>query len=313
MASSRKRTLAGLALAVVGVLGLAACTSSAPGAAAAHPPAGTPHDVVLASVAKTGTTSAHMTIAVTVSGTPSLGLGSSSSSAPSLHESIDASGDFNFVSKSGQMTMTLPSIAGGGTSTMEFRVVGQTAYLHLPAASSLVGDKPWIKVDLSSYEAAVGSDSTDPLGGATSGDPTQFLQLLDKLGAQVTEVGAADVGGVPTTEYRGTIDLSKVLGQGAGASGGAGAASSLTQGLAQAFGLGAIPVSVWVDNEGRARQVTMNMALFGIHLDMTLGLSDFGEAVTVTPPPADQVADGSSLLQGGQLKDILKSAANISA
>ena len=125
------------------------------------------------------------------------------------------------------------------------------------------------------------------------------------------------VGGVPTTEYRGTIDLSKALGQVAGAAPGTGAGgsggSSLSQGLAQAFGLGAIPVSVWVDNDGRARQVTMNMAIFGIHLDMTLGLSDFGESVTVTPPPADQVADGSSLLQGGQLPDILKSATNLSA
>ena len=72
-------------------------------------------------------------------------------------------------------------------------------------------------------------------------------------------------------------------------------------------------MSVWVDNDGRARQVTMNMSIFGIHLDMTFGLSDFGESVTVSPPPADQVADGSSLLQGGQLPDILKSATNLSA
>jgi hypothetical protein len=300
-----------LTLGVAGALGLAACTSSAPGASAAHPPAGSPHDVVLASIAKTGTTSAHMTLSVTVSGSPSLG--SSSSSAPAVSESIDASGDFDFAAKSGQMTMTVPSLGGGsGSSTMEFRLVDQTVYLQVPAAASLVGGKPWIKVDLSSYESALGSSATDPLGGATSGDPTQLLQLLDKLGAQVTEVGPAVIGGVPTTEYRGTVDLSKVLGQAAAGAGGS-AGSSLSQGLAKAFGLGAIPVSVGVDNDGRARQMTMNMAIFGVHLDVNLGLSDFGESVAVTPPPADQVADGSSLLQGGQLPDILKSVTNLSA
>jgi hypothetical protein len=57
----------------------------------------------------------------------------------------------------------------------------------------------------------------------------------------------------------------------------------------------------------------MDMAVLGIHLDMTLGLGAFGESVTVTPPPADQTADGTSLLQGGQLKNILKSSTNLSA
>ena len=31
----------------------------------------------------------------------------------------------------------------------------------------------------------------------------------------------------------------------------------------------------------------------------------------MTPPPADQVVDGSDLLQGGQLGEILKSATDI--
>jgi hypothetical protein len=295
------------AFGLAGALSMAGCASSSPGAGA-HPPAGTPHDVVLASVAKTATSSAHMTISVAISGTPSVGLGTGSgtSSGPSVNESLDASGDFDFQSKSGQMTMTVPGTGGSGTTTMEFRIVDQTVYLHLPQAAALVGGKPWIKVDLPAYESSVGADG-DPFGGATSGDPTQLLQLLQKLGAQVTEVETSTVGGVPTTEYRGTIDFSKLLG-GSGTAG----ASSIGQGLAQAFGLGAIPVSVWIDNDGRARQVAMNMAVLGLHLDMTLGLGNFGEAVNVTPPPADQVADGTSLLQGGQLKDILKSSTNLS-
>ena len=136
----------------------------------------------------------------------------------------------------------------------------------------------------------------------------------------MNEVGPAVVGGVPTTEYRGTIDLSKVLGQAAGAAPGTGTGgsggSSLSQGLAQAFGLGAIPVSVWVDNDGRARQVTVNMAIFGIHLDMALGpLRRSASRSTRCPrrrptrwPTARRLAPGRPAAL-----DILKSATSLSA
>jgi len=88
-------------------------------------------------------------------------------------------------------------------------------------------------------------------------------------------VGPSAVDGVPTTEYRASVDLSKVAGQ-AGAA--AGAASSLARGVAQAFGLGTVPVSVWVDDRGRVRQLAMDVAILRLHVDMTIGLSDFGEA-----------------------------------
>ena len=165
--------------------------------------------------------------------------------------------------------MTVPPLAGSRGGTLEFRVVDQTVYLDVPAVSSATGGKPWVKVDLSAYENAIGSGTGDPLGGATSGDPAQLLQLLKKVGAQVTEVGPATIGGVPTTEYQATIDLSKAIGQ--GTSSGSGAVLQPAQGLAQALGLGNVPVSVWVDNEGRARQMAMNLSLFGVHLDMSLG------------------------------------------
>jgi hypothetical protein len=298
-------------------LGLSACTSAGgTPTGAAHPPAGSPHDVLVASVTRTGTTSAHMTLSITISGTPSLGLGtgSSSSTAHALNGTLSAAGDFDFATKSGEMTMTVPPIAGSQGATLEIRVVDQTIYLKVPELSSATGGKPWVKLDLSSYESALGSSgSSNPLGGATSGDPTQLLQVLNQVGAHVTEVGPATIDGVPTTEYQATLDLSKAMGAGGSSSSSSSAlGSQLSQGLAQALGLGNIPVSVWVDNDGRARRMTMNMSIFGIHLDMAMDLSKFGEAVTVTPPPADQVADGSSLLQGGQLNSILKSVTNIS-
>jgi len=303
----RSRSAMPLAVLVAGALGLAACTGGAGAPSAAHPPTGSPHDVLLAAVTRTGSTSAHVELTVSVSGTPSLGLGSASSSAPTFNGTLGAAGDFDFASKTGQMTVTVPPLAGGPGATLQFRVVGQTVYLDVPGIESATGGKPWVELDLSSYEQAVGSNSADPLGGATSGDPTQLLQMLSRIGAQVTEVGPATVDGVPTTEYQASIDLSKAVG---------GTATASTPGaqigrqLAQSL-LGDIPVSVWVDIQGRARKVTMNLSVLGVHVDMTMGLSDFGEPVTVTPPPADQVADGNALLQGGQLGNILKAATDL--
>jgi lipoprotein LprG len=300
----RRRFLVG-ATALAAAVGLSACSGGgAP--AAAHPPSGTPHDVLLASATRTATTSAHLSLKVSISGTPSLGAlggGSGSSSAHSLSGTIAADGDFDFATKAGDMSLTIPAFAGGQDHTVEFRIVGQTIYLSAPGLSSADGGKPWLSVDLSSYESAAGSGGPSPLGGLTSGDPTQVLQLLDQIGAQVTEIGSATVDGVPTTQYQATVDLSKLGGQTAGA----GAGSGLGRQFAQALGLGSVPISVWVDNEGQARQVEMNLSFLGIHVDLSLDLSHFGEAVSVTVPPADQVADGSSLLQGGGLKSILGS------
>jgi hypothetical protein len=246
-------------------------------------------------------------LVITVSGTPSGGLSSPAASSagtqPPLAFAIDATGSFDFADKSGSMTLTLPATQGAGTQSVMIRVIGPTLYLSVPALTAADGGKPWVSVNLSSYLQKQGNGG-GALGDLSTGDPTQILGLLQQASGDVTTVGPATVDGVATTHYRGTIDLSKTT---PSAPAGTSVASpAQLQQLEHAFGLGSLPVDVWVDSQGRARQVQVRLSLLGLTVSVTMNLGDFGAPVSVTAPPSDQTADGSGLLAGGQLGSILQ-------
>ena len=141
-----------------------------------------------------------------------------------------------------------------------------------------------------------------------SSDPTKFLAYLEKASDNVQKVGTDTVNGVEATHYHATIDLGKRIDA-------AKVPPALREHVRQLWtksGVSAptLPVDVWVDGEGRVVRMKMDMDLSaymgGVSgtsgataptITMTLDLSKFGEPVTVTAPPADQVVD---------LKDLAK-------
>ena len=157
--------------------------------------------------------------------------------------------------------------------SLETRVVGGTTYTKLPAGAAR-GGKTWLKA---------GS------AGSTSGlsDPTQAFQVLgDSLGS-VKDLGSARVGGVATTHYSTVVDLSK--------------ATSGSSALAPAKELGVtkIPLQIWVDQQGRPRQISESFSgksaeAGTVALKLTLTYTDFGVPVKVTAPPASQVTTSVS-------------------
>jgi hypothetical protein len=303
--ATRRSLLVSAAGAVALGLVLAACSSSP---AASKGPQGTPHQIVLAAVDSTeAANSATVDLTISVTGSPSLGGlgglggassgGSSSASAP-IDVTISGHGVFSFTQKTGDMTVDLPSLGAHRPTSIEVRRIGPDLYLHAPQLSAADGGKPWVHVDLSQYEQSQGQSSLNLGGlsqGLSDGDPTKILALLKQLGAQVTQVGSGQVGGVATTEYEGVLDLS----------GGTTGSTIVSPQIAQAFGLTSIPVDVWIDQQGRARQVSTSLSVFGITIKAREQLGSFGTPVAVSAPPADQTADGSSLLRGGQLGNLL--------
>jgi hypothetical protein len=251
-----------------------------------------PRQIVLASVSTTeSANSAAIRISVSVSGTPSIGgLVPSSGPSRSISLSISGSGAYSFAQRTGQFTISLPASDQSPAVTLEIREIGNDLYLSTPRLAAIDGGKPWVHVDLSQFEQRQGQ-SSGPTGALSTGDPTQVLRLLQQLGGSVTEVGTANVDGVPTTEYQGQIDLSHSTT----------GSTVISQQMAQALGLQNVPVDVWVDNEGRARQVETSFTVLGLSVKAQEQLGSFGTTVSVSAPPADQVADGSSLLQSGQL------------
>jgi hypothetical protein len=287
--SQRRRRARPPVVAMVGA-GLAVVAGACGGGSAAPASHSSPRQVVLSSIGRTeSASSAAIGLTVSVKGTPRLG-GVAGSGTP-VSISISGQGLFSFADKTGQMTLTIAS-AGGSTQTVKVEEIGNHLYVSDAHLSSLVGGKPWVEFDLSAFRQAEGQ-SGNPLGSLSDGDPTQILGLLQHLAGSVSEVGTGEVDGVPTTEYQGTIDLA---GGGAGSS----VPTLISPNLARTLGLSNIPVDVWVDGAGRARQVSTSFLVVGLTIEARGDFGSFGTPVSVTPPPAGEVADGSGLLQHGQ-------------
>ncbi|MHB8439937.1 MAG: hypothetical protein ACYDD4_12365 [Acidimicrobiales bacterium] len=273
--------------ALVSALTLAGCSSSP---ASSSNPGRILQDAAVKTVAAN---SATVGVDVSVTGTPSIS--GSTVGAGALNLSITGSGVFDFAQKTGQMTIAVPSIAGSGAHTLDIRLLGSTLYLGSSLLAPLDGGKQWVKVDLSDYLQKQ-SQSVGPLGGFSDGDPTQILNLLKQVSGDVHQIGTAQIGGVATTEYGGTIDL---------ASGGTTGSTIVSSQMAQSLGLTNLPVDVWVDAAGRARQVRTSFGLLGLTVAATETLGNFGAPVNVTAPPSADTADGSALLQSGKLGNLL--------
>lgn len=227
-------------------------------------------------------------------------VGTSSPNVP-----LTARGSIGFANKSADLTETLPAGQGSG----ETRFVNGVIYEKLPGelVSRLSGGKPWISIDVARLSQQ-GNGSLQQLMTDSPTDPTQMLGFLQGVGS-VSKLGQDTVDGVPTTHYDVQIDLDKAS-QAQGPS-----AHQATQTLENEIGSHTLPAQVWIDNQGRMRKVTMQETLQGapatttddhgddqasghVSFSFTAVLSDFGVPVTVTAPPAGQVADLTQKLSG---------------
>jgi hypothetical protein len=229
-------------------------------------------------------------------------------------EDITGDGVFDFTNKSGVVQLKLPPISGLNLGSIEVRVLDSIIYEKLPPQlASAAGQKGWVKIDPAAAAKSVGIDFNS-LTQSGSSDPSQFLDLLKSLSNDVTEVGKEKVGGADTTHYRATVDFAKAVQANAGL-------DAATKAKVSSFynNLTA-PADVWIDSDGRLRKMTYSLDASKINasalssnpraaaafqqiagIDFSLELSNFGVAVNVTAPPADQTTDLASLTGGAGL------------
>jgi hypothetical protein len=158
----------------------------------------------------------------------------------------------------------------------EMRMVQGVLYLKGGGISNDEA-KPWVKIDL--------ADPSNPLAGfyeqiVANVNPAQAAKMFEAV-TELENKGEEEVDGLDTTHYRVTVDMAKALD---------------LSGLADSMGVdpeqlaGKLPdevtYDVWLETE-TALMVRMSMDLRGMHMD--LHFSDWGQDVSVQPPPAGQV------------------------
>lgn len=327
----RTRTTGLAALTAVAALGLASCSSSGGTSAAGSASGALASAAGSASSAGAGGSvgtggslsdggsliSAAYTHTVTqktakMSLTESVSAGrASTSSGPSgssnASATITASGSVDFANKAADLTA---SVQG---EQLEIREIGETVYLHAPAAlaQKLPGGKSWISIDLAAVAQQELGTSLDSLTQTSDANPTQMLDYLQAVSSSgVHKEGTTTLHGVSSTEYDATVDLNKLETQEKSAAAKAAVTKLVTQ-----LGTSSYPMKVWIGSDDLVHQLqfaidahpaaavtstasaasSASAAAPALPVDVsviaTVQLFDYGSAVSVVAPPADQTTD----------------------
>ncbi len=157
----------------------------------------------------------------------------------------------------------LKIVAAGQTARLI--IVGATTYISRTNAAGS-GGPTWLRVSSAANRPALGG-LLDVLG-----DPVTTLSSLSHRLLGVTSRGKTSLGDVSTTELSGRL---------------------------RAWGPGVVgTITIWIDQEGRLRQLHLTGTGSGRSADITEQLSDFGTAVHVVAPPANEVATSQPPLGG---------------
>jgi hypothetical protein len=218
-------------------------------------------------------------------------LGANSSTKQSAHmamsmevasQAIKAEGDIKLgAAPAMDLTYDLPAV---GSARMI--LVDDAFYFELPKQAQKNG-KAWVKLD---------PNGSDPVSKSLSGalketkknsDPAQLLKQIEGSG-DITAKQQETLNGKQTTHYSVTVDVRKYASK---------VDPDLKSVLDKAVeaGVTTYPIEVWVDQENLPVRVTAATPFTNPttqkpdSVKLSIDYSDWGKAVTVTAPPADQV------------------------
>ena len=230
-----------------------------------------------------------------------------------------AEGGFDTPAQRSQLTVDLSSFAelfkslgsslGGTTSgdlgspadwKLEAIQDGKTAYIHFPLlAKQLPPGKTWIRGDAKELSSADAGQMSQ-FGSLAGTDPRDIFGMLKAVSGSIESVGTEKIRGVETSHYRATIDLAKVeqLVPAAQQQSLGGLGQSAKQ-----SGVSELPLDVWVDSDQRVRKLSIDLDAKqpgsdqSVKASLVVELYDYGTALDLKLPPADQVVDASTLKQ----------------
>jgi hypothetical protein len=171
-----------------------------------------------------------------------------------------AVGSIDYVHNRGELIVGLKSEASPKTE-LRTLFIGRVSYMGAPYRGKVLWQK-------STEKEATGVDRLEP--GTGGSRPDEVLDLLIKSSDKVESLGNDEIRGVSAEHYRAHID-EKVIGE-----------SRIL------YPPGGLVIDAWIDDEGLLRRIRIP---FGGDKDPVevIDLYDFGVAVEVEAPPADQV------------------------
>lgn len=209
-----------------------------------------------------------------------------------------ATGDSSMIMDFGAMAAIggedIPPEMADLMGSMEVREIGDTVYMKFPFFTAFLGaETEWVSMP------AEESDMADDVTPNTApSDPGAFLESFQEAEGEVELVGPEEIRGISTTHYRIMIDEQW--------------AETLTDEEMgdleeQGFSPDAeFPLELWVDDDGLVHRMSIVAEASQLEdaegefesMTMTFDFFDFGQPVTIEPPPADQVTDMEELMGG---------------
>jgi LppX_LprAFG lipoprotein len=192
-------------------------------------------------------------------------------------------------------SMTGESVPAEFEEPLHMIADGSTVYLRSPIFSLIGGSDEWLSLTPDDLGL-----SAEQLGlGAGAYDPSTILESLRGVTGEPEVVGTEEVRGVPTTRYTATMDMAQALAELPDDQ------SDLVESQLEQLGDDAVPVDVWVDDEGLPRRVQIDMSsiLAGespgtSSVLMTMEFFAYGEPVDIQVPSPDEVTAFSDVLGG---------------
>ena len=273
----RSRTLVAAGVALMAVAG---CSTSIAGQADPQGAAGQGGGAQIASVADLGNVVQH-------NATAKNSVHFESSINVPNQGALTATGDMKFGNgqASGQMTMNLP-----GLGQFQIVIVGTSIYMKLPASLlqqlNQIGqapNKPWVEVPLNGTTSSTLGSAANL---ANEMDPTHMIEEIKSAGT-ITQVSQEQVNDVQSTHYSINVNVAKL-------------AQTMTDNPTEEQALSkvnvpTVPFDLWVDSANLPVRLVTTMFETGSattqpeQVTTTTNYSRWGEQVTITAPPADQV------------------------
>jgi hypothetical protein len=288
-ARGRRRRLAATMAGIV-VVGAGAAVAVAAVGGSSGPPtvnaaAGTLAQAVAASVSTTEQAkTAHLAL--------SMQLSVSGGNQATQSFSATGAGDIDFSNDAASMAIDYSGLPTLGDITMSVIYVGGTAYASLPQISAVFPGKSWVSVPVA------GSGSFDP----GSANPSDLLHILASGGNTVTALGPSTVDATAVQGYHVVVNADFIRAR----LGALGLPAAEQQAVAQILGSSGITFDVFIDGSDQLRRLVVDMSLGAgsgasgptVTAHVQEDLSNFGEPVSVSPPPADQVLTPQQLESG---------------